>query len=353
MGIFDDIVKGGSIFVDPIALDYDYQPKLVPYREEQQHYIANCIKPLFQNRTGRNLMIAGKSGIGKTVCVRHVLMELEQSTEKIKSVYINCWKHDSAYKIALEICNQLDFRFVQNRDTSELFREVARILNKGAAVIVLDEVDKVEKADVVYTLLEDIFKKALVLITNEKGWASTLDNRIRSRLNAEVLEFRPYNFEQTRGILKMRMEHAFAPNSFDKGAFEMIAKRAFDLEDIRSGLYLLKEAADIAEAKSLRKVEMHHAEEAVKKLKDFVIKSTSTLDDVENRILEMLKKGGRTTTTELYQTYATSGGKQSYSNFHKKIKNLEKGRFIFLKEINEGASKVTFVEYGDKKLSEF
>ena len=46
-----------SLFRDPIPLDYDYMPKLVPYREKQQQQIALCIKPLLAERNGRNILI--------------------------------------------------------------------------------------------------------------------------------------------------------------------------------------------------------------------------------------------------------------------------------------------------------
>ena len=77
MSLFKDMLKDSeTLFKNSIALDYDYIPKLIPYRENQQHFIANCIKPLFQNRNGRNCIVFGPPGIGKTVALRHVLQDL-------------------------------------------------------------------------------------------------------------------------------------------------------------------------------------------------------------------------------------------------------------------------------------
>ena len=51
MAIFDDMLKDSeSLFMDPVVLDYDYLPKLIPYREKEQKHVAFCIKPLFVNR---------------------------------------------------------------------------------------------------------------------------------------------------------------------------------------------------------------------------------------------------------------------------------------------------------------
>ena len=120
MSLFKDVLKESStILKDPIPLDIDYVPKLVPYRENEQKYIATCIKPLFQKRNGKNVFITGSPGIGKTVAVKHILTELNQETDEIKTIYVNCWKSDSIYKIALDICEQIGFKFIHNRDSSE------------------------------------------------------------------------------------------------------------------------------------------------------------------------------------------------------------------------------------------
>ena len=105
MGVFDDMLKDGeSLFKNPVALSFDYIPKLIPYREDHQFKIAGCVKPLFQQRNGRNIIIIGKPGVGKTVACRHVLNELEEKTDEIIPLYINCWKQNTSYKVFVELC---------------------------------------------------------------------------------------------------------------------------------------------------------------------------------------------------------------------------------------------------------
>ena len=96
MGLFDDILhEDESLFLDEIALDYDYVPKEIPYREEQQHFIARCISPLLNKKTGRNLFIHGSPGIGKTLACLFVKRELEEKTDDVFTIYVNCWKKDN------------------------------------------------------------------------------------------------------------------------------------------------------------------------------------------------------------------------------------------------------------------
>src|SRR3989338_8434588 len=63
--------------------------------------------------------------------------------------------------------------------TNELMDEIAKILNKKAAVIVLDEIDKLKEEQVIYQLVEDISKKCIIMITNEKDFLAILDQRRR------------------------------------------------------------------------------------------------------------------------------------------------------------------------------
>ena len=152
MPLFKDILKNSeSLIKDPIALDFDYIPKLLPYRENQQKYMATCIKPLFTEVNGKNLLIVGTQGIGKTAACKHVLRELEQETDDIYVLYINCWKKNSAYKMIVDICEQIGYKWVQNKRTDELLNEVIKILNKKSAVIVLDEIDKLDDFSILYS----------------------------------------------------------------------------------------------------------------------------------------------------------------------------------------------------------
>ena len=72
--------SGESLFRDTIMLDYDFQPKLLKYRETEQMRFATAIRPLLQGHNGRNLFVYGPPGVGKTTACKHVLRELEEET---------------------------------------------------------------------------------------------------------------------------------------------------------------------------------------------------------------------------------------------------------------------------------
>ena len=151
MGLFDNILHDDeSLFLDEIALDYDYIPQIIKFRENQQQFIAECIAPLLQGKSGRNLFIHGVPGIGKTLAALYVKRELEEKSTEVQTIYVNCWKKDTSYKILIDICEQIGYKWTHNKRTDELMEVIAKILNKKSCVILLDEVDRVKEADIIY-----------------------------------------------------------------------------------------------------------------------------------------------------------------------------------------------------------
>lgn len=357
MGVFDEMLGGEeSLFKNPVVLDFDYQPKLVPHREKEQKQIANCIKPLFHNRNGRNAFVFGAPGVGKTVAVKHILRELEEKTDEIIPIYINCWQKNTTYKIILAMCDVIDYKFTQNKKTDELFDIIKKVLNKKCAVFAFDEIDKMDDFTFLYSILEEIYKKSIILITNKEEWFSSLDQRIKSRLATQALEFKPYNLSETRDILKQRFDYAFVEGAFDKDAFELVVNKTFELSDIRVGLHLLKESGNIAEDEALRKVRLEHVKKAISKLSDFTVKKEEELDAETKFVLEIVKKNPGKRIGEIYKAYKDAGGDAVYKTFQRRIKRLEQSRFVTLSRIVGGAAgKTTIVNLADKtkKLTEF
>ena len=317
--LFKDILGSNeTLFKNDVALDFSFVPKIVPYREKEQRIIASCIKPLFQEKSGKNLFISGQPGVGKTVALKKVLDELEEESEDIIPIYINCWQRNTTYKIILEICELMEFKFVQNKKTEELFRWVKQNLNKKSVVFVFDEVDKLEDLDVLYMILEEIYRKTIILITNYKDWLLNLDQRIKSRLLPEMIEFKPYNVEETKGILKQRAEYAFHPTVLSNDAFELIVKKTFELQDIRTGLHLMKEAGTIAEDKSSRKITLEHSKQALDKIQEFSIKNTDELSSDEKIILDLVKDNSGKRIGDVFKIYQDNGESLSTNRFRGK-----------------------------------
>lgn len=354
--IFSNMLGSGeSLFKNLDALDFEFVPKLLPYRENQQHYIAGCIKPLLQGRNGKNVFIFGAPGIGKTAAVKWVLRDLEEHSEEVMPVYINCWQKNTTYKIVVEMCNIIGYKFTQNKKTEELFRIVKERLNKKSVVFAFDEIDKVEDFDFLYSILEEIYKKTVLLITNYREKLDELDERIRSRLLPEVLEFPKYSREETEGVLKERRKHAFVSGVWEKDAFDSVVHKTAEVKDIRCGLYLMRLAGMNAEDALSKKIMLNHANAAVEKLPEFTVKDREVLDDESKAILEIIRDNSGKKIGDLFRIYESGGGRITYKTFQRRIAKLSENRFITVEKLKggkEGTTTIVSIEK-EKKLTEF
>lgn len=349
--LFKDILRvDESLFLNPQFLDIDFTPPIIRFRENEQKYIAECIKPMLNRRNGKNLLIKGSPGIGKTLAATHIINELKEETKDIFCVYVNCWKKDSSFKVLNEICMQVGYKWIHNKSFDVLMREVSQVINEKSLVLVLDEVDKLSDNSVLYSVLEDIFRKTVIMITNDNNFLAALEPRIKSRLLPEILEFRPYSPSETEQIIKERAEYAFVKGVFDEECFDVIIAKAFDMKDIRAGLFLLKESGEIAESKSSRKITKEHSIEAMDRLSLSDV-NYSVEDDHE--FIELIKNNSGRTTSEIFKEYEAKSGK-SYRTFQRKIKDLEKVNLVVLKELNKGREgRSIIVEFNQKSLADY
>lgn len=356
MVFFQETNVEESLFKNEDALDLEWVPKILPYREDQQHQIASCIKPLLQSRNGRNIFVYGTPGTGKTSATRWVLRDLEETTDEVIPIYINCWQKNTTYKIIMEICQQIGYTFTQNKNTEDLFNIVKNIVNKKTAVFVFDEVDKIEDFDFLYAILNDIFKKSIVIITNYSTWIDQIEDRIKSRLIPEIMEFKQYNKDEIQKILKQRIEYAFQENVWDEEALNIIINKTAELKDIRIGLHLLREAGLIAEDELVRKIKKTHSEKAVERLQGFKINNPESLDEEEKELIDLLKKNNNLKIGDLHKIHQEQGGNSSYKKFQRTIDKLERGRFITTKKViggKEGSTTIVTVEDNNKKITEY
>ena len=355
MSLFKDMLKSGeSLFRDTVFLSYDFQPKIIPYREKEQYRFAIAIRPLLEDQNGRNLFVYGPPGVGKTTACKHVLRELEEETDAVLPLYINCWKENTTFKVFYKICEMLGHKFIQNKKTTELFALIQQKINKTKAVFIFDEIDKLEDTDFLYTLLEDIYRKAIFLITNYRDSYSELDERIRSRLNPEFISFQAYNEAEIAGILQQRQKYAFVPDCWDDEAFKELVEKCKETNDLRVGLYLMQETGRIAEERSSRTITLLHVAEAIKKVDNFHIKPTEGLDDELQHILNLIRDNHGKKIGDIFALYAEGGGELSYKSFQRRVLKLSEARFISTEKLSGKDGNTTILNYAaDKKLIEF
>jgi len=287
--LFDDVLADNeSLFAKEDILDFTYLPERLPFREGQQEYLAEAIKPIMAGRQGKTLFLHGGPGIGKTSSVKFVFRELTEKTDDVKPVYINCWKKPTTNTVLGQFAKELGLTCSQFKSNEELWGKINEKMSRFKGfVLAFDEIDRAKEQDFLYQVAEHIKNVCILLISNDSSFLKDLDHRIRSRLVLEDLEFPPYTQAEVQDILRERVKAAFAPNVFAPEALGMVIRKTHERNDIRTGLILLREAGRVAESDSSKKVKKEHVEKALSSLVDANPKKQE-LSEREKMVLDII-----------------------------------------------------------------
>jgi len=313
MNIFDGLVKD-SFWKNEEALSTEYLPKILPHREGEIKLIAKNLIPASRFGKPQNMFIFGPPGIGKTAVVKFVFRDFEEYSERVKTVYLNCWDYNTAPSVLSKLVIELGFfiprRGVSKDEIKERLIEALRKLKK-ALIVCLDEVDQLVKKD--SSVLYDLSRLnqyvnvpvGLVLISNDRFALKDVDARIKSTLALQEIEFKPYSLLEMKDILWERVKLAFRPGSVEDGVILLIANHAVKQGgDVRIGLECLLRAARHAEERGSKKVKVGDVKSIlglVKPVKPKIIEAR--LDENEKILLEIIKERGELETTKAYEEF--------------------------------------------------
>ena len=115
----------------------------------------------------------------------------------------------------------------------------------------------------------------------------------------------------------------------------------------------MKEAGEIAEQKSSKKVTLEHTKNAFAKLDDFKFRCSKNLEEEEMIILNLVKENSGKKIKEVYDAYRNMGGGKAYSTFHRKINDLKNSNLVETEEVNLGEGGKSHVVKYIRKLNEF
>src|SRR3989344_2259794 len=200
---FENYLKKESLFTDKRTLMPSYIPEDILYREEQLQEVANILAPILRMEKPSNLFIYGKTGTGKTISVKHVLLSMHkvavQNNIALKFIYINCKLKkvaDTEYRLIAQLVKEFGQDIPSTGlPTDEVYNVFYKLLDQKKQVIllVLDEVDQLTKKigdEILYNLTRinselQNSQICLIGISNNLIFTENLDPRVKSSLSEE------------------------------------------------------------------------------------------------------------------------------------------------------------------------
>lgn len=278
--VFNSYLNKKTIFKNKDILSDKYVPDTIPHREEEINQIARILAPSLRGERLSNIFIYGKTGTGKSVCVKYVANELEKKAASVKIIYINCKMKrisDTEYRMLAEITRRLGIEVpatgLPTDEVYKMFFDAIDAQNKNV-ILILDEIDTLVKKigdDILYNLTRmnqelKNTKLSIIGISNNLSFTEALDPRVKSSLSEEEIIFTPYNAVQLQNILVQRAKLAFNEN-IDPGVIaKCAALAAQEHGDARKALDLLRVAGELAERSSAANITPEYIDQAENKL---------------------------------------------------------------------------------------
>lgn len=283
------------VFKNELALKADFVPDSLPGREAEVSEIVFSLKPAFEGRKGKNLLLFGSPGTGKTSSVKSVFESFNEESKNTKAIFVNCWQNPTRNSVLARIGEAIGEPLPRRGlGTDEVFERVAQSfhIQRTNCVIALDESDRLlhnHEDAVIYDLSRSNFVSAIICITNDADFLQKIDERIRSSLQPSAIEFSRYSPIALKKILADRAKLAFHPGVCSEEIIALVAAYASKLGgDARVAIEALWQCGKNAEARNSHQIETNDFE----KLKEnpSVKKRFEGLSEIEEKIIEVLKK---------------------------------------------------------------
>ncbi|MFH0905927.1 MAG: AAA family ATPase [archaeon] len=291
-----------TIFKDETVFYQDYFPENIFARDVEIKELSSALQAIVKNKRASNLLINGPPGTGKTLVVNYVLKELISFSPKAKTIYINAIQDNTKLAIMSKLGNLFNVMLPRRGLASdEVFQRILEELKKCEfiPIIVIDEIDKLNSIQA-SNLLYDLSRQAinnkyfeLILISNTKDFFLNLDNRVKSSLFLNTIEFNRYTSANLKEILKERIDYGLAANAISSDLIGYIAGfAAKNNGDARIAIDLLFKAAKNAEKKGSDKISKEILLDSAKLIDSVkLIEKINYLSAKEIEFLKSLKNG--------------------------------------------------------------
>ena len=342
-----------TIFSREEYFELDYLPENLLHRESQIRSLQFSIAPALRGATPLNAYCRGAPGTGKTSAVMKVFTELENATQKVVPVYINCQVDSTRYAIFAQIFKKLFGYPPPSSGISfkKLFSQIAKHLveKKRVLIVALDDFNYLmaskEADEVLYSLLrmhevQPGAKAGVITILSDLtlDMARDLTPQVQSVFLPEEIVFPQYSLEEIKDILRYRVRYGFMQGVISDELIDAVAKYTSDAGDLRVGINMLKRAGLNAERRASKTVSAEDVEKAYEGSRYIHLNYTfKNLKKEEKVLLKCIVESGKVemTSGELYDCFKDRTG-LGYTSFYEMVNRLEGLKLVNMSTTGKG-----------------
>lgn len=351
MGIEDILMHDESLFQNINAFDPDYLPPNYNYRDKQMEAMAMAIRPAMRGGQPSNAVVLGSPATGKTTAIKKVYELVEKNTEKVVCVYINCQLHTTRFGIISQVHKKI-FGFMPPETGipfARIYEKVMLELQKKnqSLIIAFDDVNYLFQSNNANKLFYDILrayeeypgvKTAIFAILSDLEFKYAFDKNVNTVFIPQEITFPPYSYSEIKDILSDRVNAGFYPNVLGDDVLEEIAAYTYENGDLRTGINLLRNCGNIAEADASREITKEHFAKATDSMVSVnTAQILDSLSDIERSLMHSIIDSEKNVTAGILGETFREKEKVSYSSFKRTLDKLEFLRLIDTKYTGSGS----------------
>lgn len=371
MDLNDFLMYDETIFQDMTVFNSDYLPENFKLRQPQMEEMALSIRPALMKGKPINNLILGPPATGKTTAIKKLFdMAEEDCYDDIFCVYVNCQLHSTKFDIFSQIHKKVlghtppetgvPFSRIYNNIMNELYD------TDKALIVALDDINHLFQGNIISEIFYDILRAhesfegvrtGIFAVLSDIDFRYILDQNVGSIFNANEVNFKPYNYEETFKILQERARLGFFPNVISDSLIEMITDYTFEHGDLRLGIDLLRVSGNNAEFNASRVITEDDVQKALSAAGGISLKYIlDTLSEKEQNLIRFISRVDKKdiTSGELFKAYNREN-KISYPTYNRLINKLEFLRLIdtnYTGSGKKGNSRYISLRFDGKEIRE-
>lgn len=352
MSIDNILMHDETIFRNIRVFNPDYVPDKFLHRESQLEALTLCLRPALRGGKLRNAIVVGSCATGKTTAVKKIFERVEEYSNEIICVYINCQLHTTRYNVFSQIYQKIFGHLPPETGIpmSLIYEKIMKHLkdNNQALMVALDDVDYLFQSKHANKIFYDILRAyeefegvrtGLFVIISDIEFRYILDKNVNSIFIPQEVIFNPYTFNEMMDILKERVKAGFYPDVMSDEILDEITENTNSIGDLRVGIDLLGMVGNIAEADASRTIEEKHLQAAMQNTTSVSLRNTvQNLSEKERALLKLIieSENEHLIAGNLYKNL-NDIKPLGYASFDRLLNKLEFLRLIDIKFTGKGS----------------
>ncbi|WP_089650131.1 Cdc6/Cdc18 family protein [Halobacterium hubeiense] len=287
------------MITDPRVFDDEHIPRELVHRHTELEKLARALDPGWDGAGVDDVLIAGPSGVGKTVLAKHYLTRATNATS-LQWAYVACLGETTG-TILREALRGLDDTHVPpNTPVDDVRRGLAGVVDDHA-VIILDEADDLPEKDVLDQFAGIAGLSLIVVCHDRERWTSRLDDQHQTRFRSVIQPDR-YSVDELTDILRPRARQGLEPNAVGIGELREIADGSAGVA--RRGIQALRAAAELAAERGHGSIQEEDVEDCFDRARKRIRASNLASLPFHHQVLyEIIRTEGNPSGHELHRRY--------------------------------------------------